>query len=196
MYHCRTSPEKGLLTIHLSGWLPWWCSWNAPWFLTDREGSHSSISGQGFPPPLTDQRPKPVRLLLSAMNASVSCSLKVKPSLVPWTAARSWQWQQQRRAQHILLPCWERLPREECPLPGANRAVTAAFSQNSLCSRLPRASPCQRELRAWALQQQLWEWWEAVLMLSVEKCGKSSLYRRESVAEEVESLCPNLNPLH
>lgn len=53
MYHGRTSLEKGLLTIHLSGW---WCSWNAPWFLTDIEGSHSSSSGQGFPPPLTDQR--------------------------------------------------------------------------------------------------------------------------------------------
>lgn len=73
----------------------------------------------------------------------------------------------------------------ECPLTGANRALTTASSQNNQ----PVLQTAKRVLRACTTLQEQWSTQnkgygnggKQLLMLSVEKCGKNSSYRREGL---------------
>lgn len=74
---------------------------------------------------------------------------------------------------------------EECPLTGANRALTTASSQNNQ----PVVQTAKRDLRACTTLQEQWSTCskgytnggKQLLMLSVEKCGKNSSYRRKGL---------------
>lgn len=209
MYHCRISPKKGLLTIHLSGW----CHWNAPWFLTDTEGGHSSSQGTAFHLPSLPRTHQtwqiaalsykclhfllPGLQLCNTEDEIITYSMSCREVLAV-TAANE-------RSPH-LPSLLRKASHGRVP---SNRAWATAFSQNkqpgvqaaknNLWSKLPKTAcgpSCQEPLPACSTlqeqwehtQQMLWEWWEAGLMLSV-KCGKNS-----PLAEEIESFCSNLNP--
>lgn len=152
MYHCRTSPKKGLLTIHLSGW----CHWNAPWFLTDTEGGPSSSQGTAFHLPslprthqtwqihaLSYKCPHfllPGLQLCNTEDEIIAYSMSCREVLAV-TAANE-------RSPH-LPSLLRKASHGRVP---SNRAWAAAFSQNeqpgvqaaknNLGSKLPRASPC------------------------------------------------------